>query len=98
MTGWLTIFLSPYEKGSLKDKAVSLFNTNTPKEIVYGRGTKLSKSKAQNQIINIRNAFVLKNKKKRTKDWIIRYTWPLYETEEEKKEIKKLERIKQRNW
>ena len=29
--------------GGFKDKIVSLFNTNTPKQTVYGRGKKLSK-------------------------------------------------------
>ena len=41
-----------------KDKIVSLFKTNTPKQTVYTRGKKLSKPKTQ----NIRNLFILKNK------------------------------------
>ena len=69
--------------GGFKDKIVSLFKTNTPKQTAYGRGKRLSKRKAQNKIINIRNPFILKNKKK-NKDRIIRDTWTLYETEEEK--------------
>ena len=44
-----------------KDKVVSLFKTNTPKQTVNGRGKKLSKLKTQ----NIRNPFILKKKKKR---------------------------------
>ena len=50
--------------GGFKDKIVSLFKTNTPKQTAYGRGKRLSKRKAQNKIINIRNPFILKNKKK----------------------------------
>ena len=32
--------------GTFKDKIVSLFNTNTPTQTVYGRGKKLGKPKA----------------------------------------------------
>ena len=46
-----------------KDKVISLFKTNTPKQIVFGRGKKLSKSKTQ----NIRNSFLLKKKKTKLK-------------------------------
>ena len=31
--------------GGFKDKVVSLFNTNTPKQTVYGGGKKMSKPK-----------------------------------------------------
>ena len=58
---------------------------------MYGRGTKLSKPKTQ----RIRNTFTLK-KEKRNKDRIIRDPWILFETEEEKKEIVKLEKKKKR--
>ena len=64
--------------GGFIDKVVSLFNTNTPKQTVHGRGKKLKKPKTQKQseenIINsIRNAFILKKekKKKEIKDRII---------------------------
>ena len=70
-----------------KDKVISLFKTNTPKETVYGTGKKLSKPKAQ----NIRNPFILKSKKE-IKDRIIINIWTLFKTEEEKKERKKLEK------
>ena len=46
-----------------KDKVISLFKTNTPKQIVFGRGKKLSKSKTQ----NIRNSFLLKKKETKLK-------------------------------
>ena len=46
--------------GGFKDKIVTLFKTNTPKQTVYGGGKKLNKSKTQ----NIRNPFILKGKKK----------------------------------
>ena len=35
--------------GGFKDKIVSLFITDTPKQTVYGRGKKLSKSKTHKQ-------------------------------------------------
>ena len=54
-----------------------------------GRGKKLSKPKTQNKI---RNPFILKQKrKKEIKDRTIRNICSLFETEEEKKERKKLE-------
>ena len=48
--------------GGLKDKVISYFKTNTPKQRVYGKEKKLSKPKAQSKIKNIRNLFILKNK------------------------------------
>ena len=51
--------------GGFKDKIISLFKTNTPKQTVYGRGKKLSKPKTQN----------IKKKKKEIKDRIIRNSW-----------------------
>ena len=60
-------------------------------QTVYGRGKKLSKPKSQ----NIRNPSILKKqKKKEVKDRIIRNIWTPFETEEEKKERKKLEKKK----
>ena len=46
-----------------QDNIVSLFQTKTPNQIMYGRGKKLSKPKTQNKIKNIRNPFILKKKK-----------------------------------
>ena len=40
--------------GGLKNKIVSLFKTNKPKQTLYGRGRKLSRPKTQ----NIGNTFV----------------------------------------
>ena len=49
MTGWLIVFLSLRKTtGGFKDKIVSLFKTNTPKQTVHGRRKKLSKSRKQN--------------------------------------------------
>ena len=45
--------------GGFKDKIVSIFKTNTPKQTMYERGKKLSKPNTQ----NIRNTFILKKKK-----------------------------------
>ena len=53
---------------------------------MYGRGNKLSKPKMQ----HIRNPFILKT----IKDRIIRDISTLFETEEENKERKKLEKKK----
>ena len=60
-----------------------LSKTNTPKQITYGRGKKLSKPKTQNKINNIKNPFILKRKNK------LKVFRTLFATEEEK-EIKKL--------
>ena len=50
---WLVNYVTdPIRKSvaSFKNKAVSLFNPNTPKQTVYGRGKKLSQPKIQNTI------------------------------------------------
>ena len=63
---WLINYIpEPVRKsvGSFKDKIVSLFKTNAPKQTVYGRKKKLSKPKTQ----DIRNPFTLKKKKKKSK-------------------------------
>ena len=47
---WLINYIpEPVRKsvGGFKDKIVSLFKTNAPKQIVYGRKKKLSKPKTQ---------------------------------------------------
>ena len=67
---WLINYIpEPIRKnvGGLKDKVISYFRTNTPKQRVYGKEKKLSKPKAQNKIKNIRNLFKLKKKKKKLK-------------------------------
>ena len=51
--------------GRFKDKVVILFETNAPKQNVYGRGRKLSKPKTHKQsdeniIKSIKNLFILK--------------------------------------
>ena len=63
--------------GGFKDKVVSHFQINTPKQTVYGTGKKLSEQKAQNK-------FVLKTKEKEIKDIIIRDIWTLFKTEKER--------------
>ena len=91
---WLVNYIpEPIRKsvGGFKDKVISLFKTNTPKQIVYGRGKKLSKPKTQNKI---RNPYILQKKKKEIKDWTIRDLWTLFETEEVKKEREKTEKKK----
>ena len=49
---WLINYISdPVREsvGVFKDKVVRLFNTNTPKQTVYGRGNKISKGKTEKQ-------------------------------------------------
>ena len=91
---WLINYIpGPIRKsaGDFKDKTVSFFNTNTPKQTVYGRVKKQSKPKTQNKISNIRNSFILK-RKKNIKDRIIRGIRTLFELEEEK-DYYKLKRV-----
>ena len=60
---WLTNYMSELirkSEGGFKDKILSLFKTNTPKQTVYGREKKLSKPKTQKKI---RNPLILKQKK-----------------------------------
>ena len=61
---WLINYIpQPIRKivAGFKDKIVSLFNTNAPKQTVYEKGKKLSKPKTR----NFRNPVILKNKNKR---------------------------------
>ena len=70
----------------MKDEAVSLFKTITPKQTMYGKGKKLSKQKTQ----NIKNLFKWKIKKD-IKYGINRNVWTPFKTEEERKEMNELE-------
>ena len=61
---WLISYISESIRkieGGFKDKVISLFKTNTPKQTVYGRGKKLSKLKPQSKIRSTRNSFIIKN-------------------------------------
>ena len=58
----------------LKDKVMSLYKTNTPKQTVYGRGKKLSKPRKQ----NIKKPFISEVNKERIKDRIIKDIWKLF--------------------
>ena len=53
--------------GGFKDKTLSVFNTKTPSQTVYGRTKKLSKPKTQSKINNIRNPFILTKEKMKLK-------------------------------
>ena len=70
---WLSKYiLEPISNvvGGLKDKTVSLFNTNTPKQTVYGKGKKLSKPKTQMKSKeNKSNSIRKKKKKKKNYRW-----------------------------
>ena len=99
---WLINYIpGPIRKsaGGFKDKTVSFFNTNTPKQTVYGRVKKQSKPKTQNKISNIRNSFILK-RRKNIKDRIIRGIRTLFELEEEKDyyKLKKVSNICNNNY
>ena len=60
-----------------KDKIVTLFKTNRPKQIVYGRGQKLRKPRKQ----NIKKLFISAERaQKKIKDRIIRDIRILFET------------------
>ena len=55
---WLINYIpEPIRKsiGGFKERIISLFKINTPKQTVYGRGKKLSKPKSQ----SIRNPLLL---------------------------------------
>ena len=81
---WLINYIpNPIRKsvGGFKDKIVSLFKTNTPKQTVYGRRKKLSKPKKQ----NIKKSFVSEEDKEKIKDRIIRDIWTIFDTEEKQK-------------
>ena len=91
---WLINYIpEPIRKsvGGFKDKVISCFKKNTPKQTVYGRGRKLSKPNTKQ---NQKSFYNKKEKKKEIKERIIRDTLSLFETEEEKKEIKELEKKK----
>ena len=63
---WLINYiLEPFRKGlgGFKDKIVSLFKTNTPKQTVYGRGKELWKPKKQ----NIKKPFISEKNKEKLK-------------------------------
>ena len=71
--------------GGFKDRIVSIFNTNTSKQTMYGRGKKLSQPKREEQSeenkINSRNPFILKKEKnieRIIKDIIIRAIWTIF--------------------
>ena len=77
--------------GGVEDQIMSLFKTkdynkSEPVKTVLGGESKLSKPKTQ----NTKNPFLLKKTKKEIKYRIIRDIWKFFETEEEKKERKKL--------
>ena len=70
--------------GGFKDKIVSIFNRNTPKQPVHGIGKKLSKPKKQ----NIKKHFISEENKEKIKHRTFRDIWTLFATEEEKKRKK----------
>ena len=85
--------------GDFKDKVLSPFNTNTPKHIMYWKEKNLNKPKLQkqfeeNKINSIRNPFILKQEKRKSKeekeikdriikDGIIRTISALFEQEDD---------------
>ena len=75
----------------LKDKFVSIFKTNTPKQTVYGRGQKLSKPSKQ----IIKKSYKSEENKQKIKDRIIRDIWKHFETKEKKRKEKGIREKKQ---
>ena len=73
---WINYTTKPLIKSVsvLKDKVMSLYKTNTPKQTVYGRGKKLSKPRKQ----NIKKPFISEVNKERIKDRIIKDIWKLF--------------------
>ena len=63
---------------------MGIFKTNTPKQIVYGKGKKLSKPRKQ----NIKKPFISEESKEKIKGRIIRVIWKLFETKKKKKKQK----------
>ena len=64
---WLIDYIPESKRKSVsgfKDKGISLFKTNTPKQTVYGWGKKLSKPKTESKI---RILFISRKKKKKLK-------------------------------
>ena len=61
---------------------MSLYKKNTPKQAVYMRGKKLSKTKKQ----NIKNTFISGENKEKIKDRVIKDIWKVFEIEEETEE------------
>ena len=73
--------------GGFKYKIMCIFNTDTPKQIAYERGEKLSKPRKQ----NVKNPIISEEDEEIIKGRIIRDIWKLFETEEEKEEREELE-------
>ena len=65
---------------ALEDKTVGLFKINTPKETLYGRGQKLSKSRKR----LIKKPCISEENKEKIKHGIIRDISKTFETGEEK--------------
>ena len=71
---WLTSYIpeSMIKKvGGFKDKVITLFMINAPKQTVYGRGKKLSKPKSKNNLKKTK-LIALEKRKKETIDRIIK--------------------------
>ena len=88
-----------------KDKVANLFNTNTPKQIVYGRRNKIRKPKTQrhsgeNKINSIRFFFTLKKEIKYIviKDKIIRDIRAFFEEEEDYYKLKRVSNLWNNNY
>ena len=85
---WLISYIPKPRRKSvsvLKDRSISLFQTSTSKQAVYGRGQKLRKPRKP----NIKKAFTSEKNKEKVKDRIIRDIWKLFETEEEEEKKEK---------
>ena len=69
-----------------KDKIISIFNTNTPKQTLHGRGKKLSKPKKQ----NVKEPLISKKNKKELKiEYLEIFGHFVRQKKKKKKEINK---------
>ena len=76
------------------DNTVSLFKSKTSKQAVYGRVNKLRKQKKKKKKKEIR--FYQKRIKKKNDDIVCRDIRTIFKAEEEKEEIKRLEKLERK--
>ena len=94
---WLINYIpKPIRKvvGGFMDNTVSLSKSKTSKQAVYGRGKKLSKPKKKQKKNEIR--FYQKRIKKKSEDTVCRDIRTIFKAEEEKEEIKRLEKLERK--
>ena len=94
---WLINYIpKPIRKsvGGFKDKIANIFKTNKPKQTIYWRGKKLTKSRKE----NTEKPFISAENKEKIEDRIIRDIWKRFETEKEKEERKESDKKRKLKW